>query len=144
MGSGSEDPAISSALREQLLQLSTPASKSKGTILFRRGEVCVGVFLICKGKVRLALDAPSWAFPPRILGPGCVAGLPAALADSPYSLSAEVVEDAELACISQRALCECLRQNAKLCFEVMDILSHEISSTRSAMKQKAPRSIGWR
>lgn len=139
MASESDGLAVSPALREQLLQLATAASRPKGTILFRRGQRCAGVFLVRAGRVRLELDAPSWAFPPRIVGADCVLGLPAALADAPYSLTAEVIEDADLACIPQMALCECLRLNAQFCFEVMEILSHEISSTRAAMKQKTPR-----
>jgi CRP-like cAMP-binding protein len=84
--------------------------------------------------VRLFLDNSEALFGPRILGPGSVVGLPAAVAGTPYSLSADVVEDAELACVPQKALADCLRQNPALCFEVMDILSHEISHTRSAIK----------
>ncbi|MFZ1919029.1 MAG: Crp/Fnr family transcriptional regulator [Terriglobales bacterium] len=134
MGSGSEGLAVSAALREQFLLLSTAVSRPKGTILFSRGDPCAGVFLIRSGKVRLALDIANSAFRPRILGAGCVVGLPSAVGGSDYSLTAEVVEDAELACVSQKALTDCLRENSFLCFEVMDILSHEISETRSALK----------
>jgi CRP/FNR family transcriptional regulator len=134
MGSGSDGLVVSAALRDQLLALSTPVSKPKGAILFRRGDACAGVFLICSGKVRLSLEAAGTAFRPRILGAGSVVGLPSAVGGSHYSLTAEVLEDAELACVSQNALTECLRQNSVFCFEVMSILSHEISETRSVLK----------
>ena len=134
MGSGSDGVVVSSALREQLLSLSTSASKPKGTILFRRGDACSGVFLICKGKVRLVLEDTGPAFPPRILGSGCIVGLPSAIGGSPYSLTAEVVEQAELACVPKLALCECLKQDSQLCFEVMHMLSYEISTARTAIK----------
>jgi CRP-like cAMP-binding protein len=134
MRAGSDGLVVSSALREQLLGLATAVSRPKGTVLFRRGDACAGVFLICTGRVRLSLDATNPAFPSRILGAGCVVGLPSAVACSNYSLMAEVIEKAELACVSQKALNDCLRQNSKLCFEVMNILSHEISAARSAIK----------
>lgn len=139
MGSGSECLVVSAALRDQLLALSTAVSRPKGTVLFRRGDACSGVFLICSGKVRLALDVADSAFRPRILGSGCVIGLPAAISGSTYSLTAEVIEQAELACVLQKALTSCLRENPVLCFEVMSILSNEISETRSALKHSGLR-----
>jgi len=139
MGSDSEGLVVSAALREQLLILSTAVSRPKGTVLFSRGDACAGVFLICSGKVRLALDVADSAFRPRILGAGCVVGLPSAVGGSNYSLTAEVLEDAELACVSQKALTDCLLENPVLCFEVMSILSNEISETRSALKHSGLR-----
>jgi CRP-like cAMP-binding protein len=139
MGSGSECLVVSAALREQFLVLSTAVSRPKGTVVFRRGDACAGAFLICSGKLLLTLDVADTPFHPRILGAGCVVGLPSAVGGSDYSLTAEVLEDAELACVSQKALTDCLRQNSVLCFEVMNILSREISETRSALKQSGLR-----
>ena len=138
MGSG-DGFVVSATLRDQLLALSTSVSKPKGAILFRRGDACAGVFLICSGKVRLFLEGAAAAFRPRILGAGCVVGLPSALGGSHYSLTAEVVENAALACVSQKVLADALRHNSVLCFEVMSILSHEISETRSALKRSGQR-----
>jgi len=121
-------------MKEQLLLLGTIVFKRKGTILFSRGDACTGVFLVRGGKVLLALDRINTAFPPRTLGAGCVIGLPAAVGGSPYSLTATVVEDAELTFVPRQALVDCLKQNPSLCFEVMDILSREISGTRHALK----------
>jgi len=129
-----DSPVVSAALSAELLAISKPVSKSKGTVLFRRGDPCAGVFLIRKGKVRLFLDNSEAVFGSRILGPGSVVGLPAAVAGTPYSLSADIVENAELACVPQKALADCLRRDPILCFEVMEILSNEISQTRCAIK----------
>ena len=134
MPAGMGDLVVSSAMREQLLRAATLVSKPKGTMLFRRGDAVVGVFLIRDGKISLALDGVNSAFPPRVLGAGSVVGLPATVAGSPYSLTAQVIEDAELAFVPRQALVDCLKQNPQLCFEVMDILSGEISGTRSALK----------
>jgi CRP-like cAMP-binding protein len=125
---------VSSALRERLLEISKVVVKRKGAVLFRRGDACEGMFLVCSGKVQMALDAMHPAFPPRLLGEGCVVGLPSAVAGSDYSLTAEVIEDAELAWVPQKELRGCLRENPDLCMEVMNILSREISETRAAIK----------
>ena len=135
MAGGPGDLVVSPGMREQLLRLATCTSKPKGTVLFRHGDAVRGLFLICSGKVSLALDGVNAAFPPRILRAGSVVGLPATVAGSPYSLTAKVIEDAELAFVPREALVDCLRQNPQLCFEVMDMLSGEISGTRSVLKQ---------
>jgi len=129
------DLHVSQAMKEQLLILGSVVSKRKGSILFSRGDAVSGVFLVRGGKVLLALDKINPAFPPRTLGGGCVIGLPAAVGGSPYSLTATVIEDAELTFVPRKALVDCLRQNPALCFEVMHLLSREISGTRHALKR---------
>jgi CRP-like cAMP-binding protein len=74
-------------------------------------------------------------YPPRILGPGAIAGLPATVSGNPYSLNAKVVEDSELAFVPRNAVMACLQNNPLLCFQVMDMLSGEISDIRSAFRQ---------
>jgi len=128
------DLIVSAAMREKILQAATIVNKPRGSVLFRRGDAVAGLYLIRSGRVSLAMDAVNRAFPPRILGAGSVVGLPATVAGSPYSLTAEVIEDAELAFVPRQAVVDCLKQNSQLCFEVMDILSSEITGTRSAMK----------
>jgi CRP-like cAMP-binding protein len=122
-------------LKAELERLATIVSKPKGTILFRRGEEVTGVFLIRSGRVSLALDCDTSVYPPRILGCGAIAGLPATISGNPYSLTAKVVDDAELAFVPRDAVLHCLRNNPTLCFQVMDMLSGEISDIRSAFKQ---------
>ena len=131
------DITVSQAMKEQLLLLGTIVSKRKGTILFSRGDTAAGVFLVRAGKVLLALDRINPAFPPRTRGAGSVIGLPAAVGGSPYSLTATVIEDAELAFVPRDELVDCLKQNPSLCFEVMDILSREISGARYALKRSS-------
>ena len=132
------DLVVSPAMQEKLFLLATLVSKPAGTILFRHGDTVLGVYLIRSGRVCLALDGVNSAFPPRILGPGSVVGLPASMAGSPYSLTAQIIEDAELAFVPRAALLECLQEHPDICFEVMDILSSEISGTRSALKHSKP------
>ena len=122
-------------LKAGLEQLETIVFKPKGTILFRRGDDVFGIFLIRSGRVSLALDCPNPLYPPRILGPGAIVGLPATVSGNPYSLTAKVVDDSELAFVSRAAVLECLQDNPLLCFQVMDMLSGEISDIRSAFKK---------
>ena len=122
-------------LKAELEQRATIVFKPKGAILFRRGEDVSGVFLIRSGRVSLALDCEIPLYPARILGPGAIAGLPATVSGNPYSLTAKVVDDAELAFVPRDAVLVCLQNNPPLCFQVMDLLSGEISDIRSAFRQ---------
>lgn len=121
-------------LREQLLRLAKMVFKPKSTVLFRRGDAVSGLFLILSGKVRLGLGNENPAFPARILSSGCIAGLPGTVSGNPYSLTAEVIQDAELAFVSRDAVLEILHNDSVLCFQVMEMLSGEISQIRSAFK----------
>jgi len=122
-------------LQVELERLATIVLKPKGTTLFRRGDDVSGVFLIRSGRVSLGLDCETPIYPARILGPGAIAGLPATVSGNPYSLTAKVIEDSELAFIPRDAVLECLHSNPALCFQVMEMLSGEISDIRSAFKQ---------
>jgi CRP-like cAMP-binding protein len=55
------------------------------------------------------------------------------MSGAPYSLTAEVTEDSELLFVPRSAVIELLRSNPQRGFEVMAILSDEISKIRSAV-----------
>ena len=125
----------SHVLQAELERLATIVLKPNGTTLFRRGDAVSGLFLIRSGQVSLGLDRETPGYPARILGPGAIVGLPATVSGKPYSLTAKVVDDAELAFVPRDAVLECLQNNPRLCFQVMDMLSGEISDIRSAFRQ---------
>ena len=124
----------------ELERLAKVVLKPKGAILFRRGDDVTGVYLIRRGRISLGLDYESPVYPARTLGPGAVAGLPPSISGNAYSLTAEVVEDSELAFVPREAVVACLRKNPFLCFQVMDLLSDEIADIRSAFKQSSSHS----
>jgi CRP-like cAMP-binding protein len=135
MGSAN-DLIPSSELQLELERLATTVLKPAGSFLFRRGDDVSGIFLIRSGRISLALDYETPVYPARILGPGAVTGLPAAISGNPYSLTAKVVEDSELGFVPRAQVVECLKNNSLLCFQVMNILSDEIGDIRSAFKRK--------
>lgn len=128
----------SAELKEELERLASVVAKPRGTILFHRGDAASGLYLIHRGRVSLGLEVESPVFPTRILTPGCIVGLPATVSGNPYSLTAEVVQDADLAFVARNAVLDCLHKNPTLCFEVMEMLSEEISHIRSVFKQAEP------
>ena len=124
-------------LRSHLEAIATEVSKARGTALFRRGDEVSGVFLVRSGKIKLGLGCDESLYPSRILGEGALVGLPATMSGEPYSLTAEVLEDSRLGFVSREAVLDLLGKNSKLSFQVMQLLSEEISGMRSTMKEKA-------
>ena len=122
-------------LKAHLITTGRSIERARGTYLFRRGEPVTGIFLIVEGVVRLGLDGNPASFPSREVGLGSVVGLPATLSDSSYSLTAEVVEDCRLTFLSRQNLLDLLRQKPELCFQVMSILTEELTQTRTALER---------
>jgi len=120
-------------LRLALQAIGSSIERSKNSILFRRGDKPVGVFLVRQGRVSLSLDGTSVAS--RTLGPGSVLGLPATLNRRPYSLTARVTEDCRLDFIGCEAVLRLLRENTFVCFQALQILGSEISDMRRAMDE---------
>ena len=123
----------SDELRTHLIAAGDPLHLSRGNYLFRRGDPVTGVFLITNGVVRLGLEGDLPAFPWRNLGPGSLLGLPATLSEATYSLTAEVIDDADLIFLPRQRLLDLLRQQHHLCFQIMNILSEELTETRAAL-----------
>lgn len=125
----------SSELVTELNRIASGVSKGEGAILFHSGDPVSGVFVIRKGAVRMSLGVPSDVYPPRTLGPGEIAGLPATLTGH-YSLSAEVSgSHAELGFVPSERVSRLLESSPRLCFLAMRLISEEIARVRTALKE---------
>jgi CRP/FNR family transcriptional regulator, cyclic AMP receptor protein len=99
----------------------------KGSILFREGRPARGIFLVCKGRVRLSVSSESGArMVLRTAGAGELLGLSAALAATNYEVTAEVMEIATIACIRRKDLLHFLRQHCEVCMQVVNQLSEDL------------------
>ncbi|HZU41329.1 MAG TPA: cyclic nucleotide-binding domain-containing protein [Terriglobales bacterium] len=132
---------VTDDLRAKLKAMASPISKPKGTILFNQGEPALGIYLLDKGRVALHLDCGRRSFPTRVVNPGCVIGLPGTLSGTDYSLGAETLEDCTLDFIPRERLLEFLRENPAHCFQLVELLSREISELRSAAQRKRDLAI---
>jgi CRP-like cAMP-binding protein len=122
-------------LKTQLESVGSRIQKAKGTFLFCRGDAASGVYLILSGQIRLGLERDPRGFPSRMIGEGAVLGLPSTLSNSPYSLTAEIMEDSILSYVPRDKLRQLLRDQPQLCFDVMSILTEELNQTRTALER---------
>jgi CRP-like cAMP-binding protein len=126
-------------LKAEFERLASIVLKPRNTVLFQRGDKPSGVYLIRSGQISVGLDCDTSVYPARILGTGAIVGLPASVSGNPYSLTAKVVDDSELAFVPRDAVVACLKKNPIFCFQVMDILSEEIAEIRAAFKENGSR-----
>jgi CRP-like cAMP-binding protein len=122
-----------SELETELDRLASSISLPAGAVLFHCGDPASGVFLVRKGTVRMALDDAEGIFPQRLIGPGEILGLPAALTGH-YSLSATVIEPAELGYVPAPLVNSLLECSPRLCLLATRVMSAEIARMRSALR----------
>jgi len=121
------------ALHHELDGAATGVSLPCGSLLFRCGDPVSGIYLIRSGAVTMYLDAPAESHIAKVLGPGELAGLPAALTGV-YSLSARVTADAELGFIPAGEVAALLERSPHLCLLAARAMSDEIARMRSGIR----------
>ncbi len=131
-------------LQQALEKLATAVQKKKGTVLFRQGQKAKGVFLLRAGKALLSVRATTGgAVAPKTVGPGSVLGLPANICGKPYSLTAETLEDCELAYVARDKVVKLLRKDGQLCLHAVEILGRELAALRNELATSSkPRAAG--
>lgn len=122
----------SAHLRYILLQCAEKIRRPKSTVLFRRGDKACGMFVVFSGKVSLDLGLDSIVS--RTYGAGALVGLPSTLTRQNYSMTATVMEDAELGFVTPKAF-ECvLRQHPDLYPSLLFILGEKVAESREDEK----------
>ena len=118
--------ALHESLWQGLYRLGKLQRAAAGTTLFREGEPVRGLFLLSDGSVRLSLGKKGRSITYRVVRPQYILGLPATLLNRPYSLTADVLEDAEFYFVDWDSAMNYLREHADMCMHVLEFLSHEM------------------
>lgn len=99
----------------------------RGTTLFRQGHSAPNVFVVCNGRVRLSVCSESGRrLTLRIAGPGEVLGLSASLSDSPHEITAELLDNAQVAVVKRGDLLRFLHEHREACLQVVSLLSQDL------------------
>jgi CRP/FNR family transcriptional regulator, cyclic AMP receptor protein len=96
---------LDSASLEKFDGLGTQVQFSRGAVIFREGDNCGSVHVLCSGRVKLsATSREGRTLILKIARAGEVLGLSAALASQPYEVTAETVEPCRVKTIRRQAL----------------------------------------
>ena len=98
-----------------------------GTVLFRRGEPCSGLYLIVYGQVKLAFGGSEGAEKVvEILGPGQSFGEPFLFLDEPHLAFAETLADSLLLVVSKAALFAEIDRNPRFARNMLTLLAERL------------------
>lgn len=117
---GCSTPSLQTVLEEQCERIHKP----RYSVLFRRGEKALGMFVVLDGMVSLDFGADSALA--RSYGPGAIVGLPATVTRSNYSMTATVTEDSELGFWSPEMLESLLSKHPEFCCQLLAILGERV------------------
>jgi len=99
----------------------------RGTTLMREGHAARAIYVLCEGRAKLSVCSENGKrLTLRIAGPGEVLGLSAALSGSPYEVTAETLDNAQVAIVRRKDLLQFLRKYREACLQVVHLLSEDL------------------
>jgi len=108
-------------------EIKSLASYRRGDVLFAEGRPVRGVFVLCDGRAKLSICSETGKrLVLRIAGPGEVLGLGATLSNTPYEVTAELLDDSQVVFVRRKELMKFLRDHQPICMEVVRMLSQDL------------------
>jgi CRP/FNR family transcriptional regulator, cyclic AMP receptor protein len=107
--------------------IKTFAAFARGTILFREGLAARNVYVLCEGRARLSVCSESGKhLTLRIANTGEALGLSAALSGGAYEVTAEALDDLQVAVLKRKDLLRFLHEQREACLQVVNLLSQDL------------------
>jgi CRP/FNR family transcriptional regulator, cyclic AMP receptor protein len=96
----------------------------QGAVLFVEGQMPRGIFVLCKGSVKLSINSPSGrTMIVKLADPGEVLGLSATISGKPYEVTAETTDPCQVNFIKRDDFLRFLKDDVDACFKVAEQLS---------------------
>ena len=124
-----------SELAPALQQMGTAVVSPRGTLVFQQGQQPTGVYVLLKGKVRLARDCSDGHRTQRTVGRGHILGLLATVSDQPYLKTAEAVEDSEFAFVDRNLVMSLLNRRPDFWLQAVAVVQDELKLIRKRVKR---------
>ena len=126
----------------------------KGAVLFVEGQAPRGVFILCRGRVKLSIcSSDGKTLILKIAEPGELLGLSASVSGKPYELTAETLDPCQVNFVKREDFLRFLREHNEVCLRVAEQLSdkyntacHEIRAlglSHSAAEKLAKLLLEW-
>jgi CRP/FNR family cyclic AMP-dependent transcriptional regulator len=108
-------------------QIKSIANYPRRAILFAESRPVRGIYILCDGRARLSIGSESGKrLTLRIAGPGEVLGLGAVLSNTPYEVTAEVLDDSQIVFVRRKELVKFLREHRSVCMQAVQMLSQDL------------------
>ena len=120
---------------KRLSEITSASTYPKGATLFVEGQNPRGVFIVCSGRVKLSTSsADGKTLILRLVDPGEVLGLAAAVSGKPYQATAEVLEPTQANFIGRADFLQLLREHGEAALRVAQQLSENYHFALSEMR----------
>lgn len=107
-----------------------------GAVLFVEGEQPRGIFVLCRGRVKLSIGASNGkTLIVKIAEPGELLGASATVSGKPYEMTAETIDPSQINFVKRDDFLAFLRQNSDACFKFAEQLSEKY--------QNACKEVRW-
>jgi CRP/FNR family transcriptional regulator len=108
-------------------EIKTLGSYPRAAVLFAEGRPVRGIFILCDGRAKLSIRSENGKrMTLRIAGPGEVLGLGATLSNTPYEVTAELLDNTRIVFVRRKELTKFLHDYPSVCLEVVRMLSHDL------------------
>jgi CRP/FNR family transcriptional regulator, cyclic AMP receptor protein len=110
-------------------QMKYATAYPKGAVLFVEGQAPRGIFVLCKGRVKLSIcstDGKTLIL--KIAEAGEVLGLSATLSGKPYELTAETIDSCQINFVKREDFMRFLRDHSEACLRVAEQLSDKYNA----------------
>jgi CRP/FNR family transcriptional regulator, cyclic AMP receptor protein len=102
------------------------AAYPQGAVLFVEGQMPRGIFVLCKGTVKLSMNAPGGTtMIVELAEPGEVLGLSATISGKPYEVTAETIDPCQVNFVKRDDFLRFLKDDVQACFKVAEQLSEK-------------------
>lgn len=127
---------------QEINEHKTCALYRKGQVIFHEGANAYGLYCLNAGKVKLFKEAAEGKEQiVRIAVPGDFIGYGAMLADAPYGVTAEVIEDAVICFIPRDVILKLFRENERFSTELVRLLTKTMDETVDKMADIAYKPV---
>jgi CRP/FNR family transcriptional regulator, polysaccharide utilization system transcription regulator len=120
-------------LINELEKRASPVAFGSDRVLFRQGDLPIGIYILRKGKARLTSQSDGDAIQTIEAGVGSLFGLSAVIGNKPYSLSAEALEGAELSLLTCEDFIQLMQTEPSMSFRVLEVLAEELRFARETL-----------
>lgn len=130
--------SMDGAAIEKFDNIGTVVQFNRGATIFREGDTCGSVHVLCSGRVKLsATSREGRTLILKIARAGEVLGLSAALANQPYEVTAETVEPCRLKTIRRQGLLDFLDRNPDASMRAARAVAQEYKAAFSEVRRLA-------
>ena len=97
-----------------------------GAVLFVEGQQPRGIFVLCKGSIKVSINSPSGrTMIVKLAEPGEVLGLSATISGKPYEVTAETIDPCQVNFVKRDDFLKFLKDDVEVCFKVAEQLSEK-------------------